>query len=120
MENNDLIKRCRATLEVAEDSGEPWAGHYIDDVSALLNALESMPEDAKRYVFLRALVDTAVATGVEVSLQANEQRLVYALAEEGKAIRLYWYPKNPVGFHEEYGDTLDEVLTKARVTIYGS
>lgn len=84
----------------------------VDSEGRIIYNYERVPElelDAKRYRWLRDTMTIAVGGGVEV----NDQKLVYEEVPAGEAVRLYWYPDTPVGFHEVKADTLDAAIDAA-------
>jgi hypothetical protein len=73
--------------------------------------------DAARYRWLRGRLHSAAAGG---GVEVNMARQWYEAPEEGKEVRVYWYPMTPVGFHESEAATLDEAIDRAMSGEWGA
>lgn len=109
MKYDELVKELRARA---------WQGRFnieaADAITTLQAELEQCRKDAERYAWLRKTLESAKGSG---SIDVNSERAYYETPEEGKQVRIQWYPDTPVGFYVSEAETIDAAIDKAMESV---
>lgn len=105
----ELINR----LEAAESELNVCSIEYGDVRDSYLHykeKYEAAEKDAARYHWLNATLHSAKGGA---SVCVNDEFAYYEIPEEGKEVRIQWYPDTPIGFYLSEAKTLSEAIDAA-------
>ena len=77
---------------------------------ACLNGLEQQLKDAERYRWLCGTLESAKGSG---SIDVNRELAYYETPEQGKQVRIQWYPDTPIGFYVFEAETINDAIDNA-------
>lgn len=98
-------------------SGEAAMGKLPPDyrykkpsIQELLEEIAELRKDAERYRWLKQTLESAKGSA---SIEVNQELAYYEKPEEGKEVRIQWYPDTPVGFYLVEDSSIDKAIDAA-------
>ena len=116
MTTEDNIKEA---FEAQYGSRNEWRDMWTYDAAwedfrsgylACLNGLEQQLKDAERYRWLCRTLESAKGSG---SIDVNRELAYYETPEQGKQVRIQWYPDTPIGFYVSEAETINDAIDNA-------
>ena len=111
MTTEDNIKEALLTY-LDEQNGKPQLATdlFRAGYMACLNCLEQQLKDAERYRWLCRTLESAKGSG---SIDVNRELAYYETPEQGKQVRIQWYPDTPIGFYVSEAETINDAIDNA-------